>query len=197
MVTAMMLAVGSDLREPWVDEPRCESCHTGDAVRHLGDDIRLLQAWDDDIDTATPRLAVNKRFAETAIRFTATVWGMAMSPARAVTGPRMRSGLMRRRPPMTTWLPPSCRGMPAPSSSAVPVTPVCRLPSTVPTGCITLPAAGGIWGMRISTRETPVPAGPVMGGTWKARCFPARLRTGNTCGTMMAIKPLQSPGGRR
>jgi hypothetical protein len=64
MVTAMMLAVGSDLREPWVDEPRCESCHTGDAVRHLGDDIRLLQAWDDDIDTATPRLAVNKRFAE-------------------------------------------------------------------------------------------------------------------------------------
>jgi hypothetical protein len=59
-----MLAVGSDLREPWVDEPRCESCHTGDAVRHLGDDIRLLQAWDDDIDTATPRLAVNKRFAE-------------------------------------------------------------------------------------------------------------------------------------
>ena len=59
-----MLAVGSDSREPWVDEPRCESCHTGDAVSHLGDSIRLSQAWDGDIDIATPRLAVNKRFAE-------------------------------------------------------------------------------------------------------------------------------------
>ncbi len=59
-----MLAVGNPTREPWLDEPRCESCHTGDAVAHLGGDIRLSQAWDDDIDTATPRLAVNKRFAE-------------------------------------------------------------------------------------------------------------------------------------
>jgi hypothetical protein len=59
-----MLAVGSDSREPWVDEPRCESCHTGDALSHLGDGIRLSQAWDGDIDIATPRLAVNKRFAE-------------------------------------------------------------------------------------------------------------------------------------
>ena len=59
-----MLAVGSDSREPWVDEPRCESCHTGDAVSHLGDGIRLSQAWDGDIDIAIPRLAVNKRFAE-------------------------------------------------------------------------------------------------------------------------------------
>ena len=59
-----MLAVGSDSREPWVDEPRCESCHTGDAVSHLGDGIRLSQAWDGNIDIATPRLAVNKRFAE-------------------------------------------------------------------------------------------------------------------------------------
>jgi hypothetical protein len=59
-----MLAVGSPLREPWVDEPRCESCHTGDAVNHLGSDIRLTQAWAGDIDVATARLASNKRFAE-------------------------------------------------------------------------------------------------------------------------------------
>ncbi len=59
-----MLAVGSNMRVPWVDEPRCESCHTGDAVSHLGDDIRLSQAWDDDINIATPRLAANKRFSE-------------------------------------------------------------------------------------------------------------------------------------
>ena len=59
-----MLAVGSDRRQPWLDEPRCESCHTGDALSHLGIGIRLAQAWDGDIDVATPRIAVNKRFAE-------------------------------------------------------------------------------------------------------------------------------------
>jgi hypothetical protein len=59
-----MLAVGSDSRQPWLDEPRCESCHTGDALSYLGTGIRLAQAWDGDIDTATPRIAANKRFAE-------------------------------------------------------------------------------------------------------------------------------------
>ena len=59
-----MLAVGSATRQPWFDEPRCESCHTGDALDHLGDSIRLPQAWEGDIDVATPRVADNKRFAE-------------------------------------------------------------------------------------------------------------------------------------
>ncbi len=58
-----MLAVGRSTREPWIDEPRCESCHTGDAVNNSGA-IRFDQAWTDDIDIATPRLANNKRFAE-------------------------------------------------------------------------------------------------------------------------------------
>jgi hypothetical protein len=58
-----MLAVGSNKREPWIDEPRCESCHTGDAVSNSGS-IRLSQAWVGDVDTATPRLSSNKRFAE-------------------------------------------------------------------------------------------------------------------------------------
>jgi len=58
-----MQAVGRSTREPWLDEPRCESCHTGDALSNLGA-IRLLQAWDDSIDIATPRIATNKRFAE-------------------------------------------------------------------------------------------------------------------------------------
>ena len=58
-----MLAVGRSTREPWIDEPRCESCHTGDAVNNSGV-IRFDQAWTDDIDIATPRLANNKRFAE-------------------------------------------------------------------------------------------------------------------------------------
>jgi hypothetical protein len=59
-----MLAVGSESRQPWLDEPRCESCHTGDAVSHMGDSIRLSQAWEGDIDIAIPRVADNKRFAE-------------------------------------------------------------------------------------------------------------------------------------
>jgi hypothetical protein len=59
-----MLAVGNENRRPWIDEPRCESCHTGDALSHLGADIRMSQAWDGDIDIATPRTASNKRFAE-------------------------------------------------------------------------------------------------------------------------------------
>lgn len=61
-----MLAVGRQAREPWIDEPRCESCHTGDALDHAGAGIRFSQAWSDDIDTATPRIASNKRFAENA-----------------------------------------------------------------------------------------------------------------------------------
>lgn len=75
-----MLAVGNSNREPWVDEPRCESCHTGDAVSNLAgdtgtvvnsvdtlgniDNIRLRQAWLEGDVTATPIIASNKRFAE-------------------------------------------------------------------------------------------------------------------------------------
>ncbi|MES9834304.1 MAG: cytochrome C [Candidatus Thiodiazotropha sp. DIVDIV] len=59
-----MLAVGQETRAPWLDEPRCESCHTGDATNHMGTSVRLTQAWEDNIDTATPRIAENKRFAE-------------------------------------------------------------------------------------------------------------------------------------
>jgi hypothetical protein len=58
-----MLAVGSSKREPWIDEPRCGSCHTGDALSNSGS-IRLHRAWDGDIDIATPRLSSNTRFAE-------------------------------------------------------------------------------------------------------------------------------------
>ncbi|MET0027774.1 MAG: cytochrome C [Candidatus Thiodiazotropha sp.] len=59
-----MLAVGQTSRQPWSSEPRCESCHTGDSSSHLGTSIRQTIAWDGDIDTPTPRIASNKRFAE-------------------------------------------------------------------------------------------------------------------------------------
>jgi hypothetical protein len=59
-------------RRPWQDLPRCQSCHTGDAVSHLsgaglvsdGSGIRLTQTYRTGDASASPLLAVNKRFAE-------------------------------------------------------------------------------------------------------------------------------------
>ncbi|MDH5546381.1 MAG: cytochrome c3 family protein [Gammaproteobacteria bacterium] len=66
-----MLAVGkspmvgsSEQRRPFLDEPRCESCHTGDALQHLGDSIVLNRTFDESDVFATQRLAVNRRYAE-------------------------------------------------------------------------------------------------------------------------------------
>jgi hypothetical protein len=55
---------GNGIRTPWVNEPKCQSCHTGDAVDHLGNDIRLHRTYDLTDPAATPTLATNKRFAE-------------------------------------------------------------------------------------------------------------------------------------
>lgn len=59
-------------RRPWVDLPRCQSCHTGDALNHLTgpnldfapDGIRLEQAFRNGDPSASPLLANNGRFAE-------------------------------------------------------------------------------------------------------------------------------------
>ncbi|MEW6585375.1 MAG: cytochrome C [Nitrospirota bacterium] len=51
-------------RTPWVDLPKCQSCHTGDAVDHLGSAIRGTLAYDPADPAATPIIATNKRFAE-------------------------------------------------------------------------------------------------------------------------------------
>jgi len=60
-------------RRPWLDLPRCQSCHTGDANNYLtGPDLdadpnwpfRLQQAYKIGDDSASPLLASNKRFAE-------------------------------------------------------------------------------------------------------------------------------------
>ncbi len=59
-------------RRPWLDLPRCQSCHTGDAVSHLTganlvmapDGIRLTQGYRTGDQSASPLLATNKRFAE-------------------------------------------------------------------------------------------------------------------------------------
>ncbi len=60
-------------RRPWVDLPRCQSCHTGDAVDFLSGPnlvadpdwpFRLRQAYATGDDSASPLLALNTRFAE-------------------------------------------------------------------------------------------------------------------------------------
>jgi len=59
-------------RRPWKDLPRCQSCHTGDALSHLSGSgsvpapggIRLAQAWRTGDPAASAILATNTRFAE-------------------------------------------------------------------------------------------------------------------------------------
>lgn len=51
-------------RRPWQDLPRCQSCHTGDALNHLGTDLILRQAYLSSDPAASPIRAVNNRFAE-------------------------------------------------------------------------------------------------------------------------------------
>jgi hypothetical protein len=76
-------------RIPWANEPKCQSCHTGDEVDNLGltdpnvihsqdcstnpcqDGIRLLQAYRTNDGNATPIVATNKRFAENDANATA------------------------------------------------------------------------------------------------------------------------------
>jgi hypothetical protein len=59
-----MTAVGLATRTPWTDLPKCQSCHTGDAVNHLGTQIIGRIAYSDSANTATPIIATNKIFAE-------------------------------------------------------------------------------------------------------------------------------------
>jgi len=59
-----MTAVGRADRMPWTDLPRCESCHTGDAISNIGDQIIGRTTYTDSPNVATFIIAANKRFAE-------------------------------------------------------------------------------------------------------------------------------------
>jgi len=76
-------------RRPWMDLPRCQSCHTGDASSHLtladaslmaSDGLRTLVAFSTTDAAASPRLASSSRFAEnsnTLFRFSKGHGGVA------------------------------------------------------------------------------------------------------------------------
>jgi len=66
-----MLAIGGEfalsngtIRSPWEDEPKCQSCHTGDALDHLGDSLILSTGFNPSDPSAEPVIASNQRFAE-------------------------------------------------------------------------------------------------------------------------------------
>ncbi len=76
-------------RRPWQDLPRCQACHTGDAISYLANadlvsdanwPFRLRQAYRTGDASASPLLATNKRFAEntdTLFRFSKGHGGIA------------------------------------------------------------------------------------------------------------------------
>ncbi len=91
-----MLAVGgvyplagtTRIRQPWIDLPKCQSCHTGDALNHLGTTLILRMAYLANDPAATPILAVNKRFADsdtTLYRFSQGHGGMACEACHGST----------------------------------------------------------------------------------------------------------------
>ncbi len=59
-----MNAVAQANRQPWTDLPKCQSCHTGDAINNYGGQIIRRSAYADSPDKATTIVAANKRFAE-------------------------------------------------------------------------------------------------------------------------------------
>jgi hypothetical protein len=58
------LASTGQPRDPWVDLPKCQSCHTGDVASYQGNTLILRRAYNTVDPAATPRIATNKRFAE-------------------------------------------------------------------------------------------------------------------------------------
>jgi hypothetical protein len=84
-------------RRPWKDLPRCQACHTGDAVSYLQGaglvadgnwPFRLRQAYKTGDASASPLLATNKRFAEntdTLFRFSKGHGGLACEACHGST----------------------------------------------------------------------------------------------------------------
>ena len=51
-------------RRPWIDLPKCQSCHRGDALKGMANGTPRRLVYDPADPAATPRTAANKRFAE-------------------------------------------------------------------------------------------------------------------------------------
>jgi hypothetical protein len=75
-------------RQPWADMPKCQACHSGDALDHLGANLIGTQAYDPADPAATPFIAANQRFAENTgqlYRFSGTHGGIACESCHGST----------------------------------------------------------------------------------------------------------------
>jgi hypothetical protein len=59
-----LTAVGQANRRPWIDLPKCQSCHTGDALSNFDGQVIRRSTYTNSPDVATFITASNKRFAE-------------------------------------------------------------------------------------------------------------------------------------
>ena len=59
-----LLGVANPARRPWIDTPKCQSCHTGNALDHIGNNLVQRIAYAGGPDVATPILANSLQFAE-------------------------------------------------------------------------------------------------------------------------------------
>lgn len=90
-------------RRPWMDLPRCQSCHTGDALTRLtgtdlvlaADGLRLRQAWRLGDPAASPIRQPSSRFAEapgTSYRFSTGHGGLLCQACHGSTHAEWRVG---------------------------------------------------------------------------------------------------------
>ena len=150
---------------PWIDLPRCQSCHTGDASSHL----TLADATPDGQRRHAHAGRVRHGRCgglaaqgdeqplrrERRTRCSATARATAASPARAATTARTRSGRTRSTCTTTTWPRSSCRATRARSRSARPATvPArCRCRWAGRTACTSSPTRAGRRGNHGSLAE--------------------------------------------
>jgi hypothetical protein len=113
-------------RVPWANEPMCQSCHSGDAVKNLAssaevvaspDKIHLLQAYRTTDVNAEPIVAINRRFAENASGTKQVLYRLSEGHGgvycQACHGSTHAEGPNRSATPMTTWTRPNFKDMTA------------------------------------------------------------------------------------
>ena len=159
-------------RRPWQDLPRCQSCHTGDAVSYLtvantvadGNwPFRLRQAYRTGDASASPLLATNTRFAENAdtlFRFSKGHGGIACESCHGSTHAIWPNADAAANDNLAAV---KLQGLPGPSSRVTPATrpAVCLERPAAPTACTTSPTpAGTTMGTETSMRTTRPAARP-------------------------------------
>ncbi len=59
-----LLGVANPARQPWIDTPKCQSCHTGNAFDHIGGELIGRIAHSGGVNLAVPIIAPSGQFSE-------------------------------------------------------------------------------------------------------------------------------------